>query len=284
MSMNQVWFVTGASKGMGLTLVKKLLGSGCKVAATSRNVEQLKQTIGESEYFLPLQMNLSNEEEVKQAIALTVGRFGRLDVVINNAGYGQVGQFEEISDETARKNFESNVFGTFNVVRQALPQLRKQRYGRIVNFSSTAGFFGFGGSSIYAATKFAVDGFSEALSQDLELFGIKVTAVKPGYFRTNFLSEESLGTTADYLINDYTLAREAQLGAIKQYDQNQPGDPDKGMDVLIAAVNSDNPPLHLFLGKDAYEVAETKITNIKKDLEQWRSLGTSTDFDEYVKN
>ncbi|RKL66231.1 short-chain dehydrogenase/reductase [Salipaludibacillus neizhouensis] len=279
MRNNLVWFITGASKGMGLTLTKKLLGKGFKVAATSRNIELLKEGVGESEDFLPIKLNLSDEEDVKQAIAQTISKFGQLHVVVNNAGYGQIGYFEEISDAKTRQNFEVNVFGTFNVVRQVLPQLRKQRFGRIVNFSSTAGFYGFGGSSIYAATKFAVDGFSESLSQDVEPFGVRVIAVKPGYFRTSFLSEESIGIRPDIPIDDYKQAREAQIEAIQQYDRNQPGDPEKGMDVLIKAVQSENPPLHLFLGKDAYEVAEQKILNVQKDLNEWRIHGTTTDFD-----
>ncbi|MBW7452465.1 SDR family NAD(P)-dependent oxidoreductase [Paenibacillus sepulcri] len=279
MSTKKIWFVTGASRGMGLTLVKMLLARGYNVAATSRTAQDLQRAVGENNHFLPLQMNLSDENDVKRAIAATVERFGRLDVVVNNAGYGQVGPFEEIPDAAARQNFEVNVFGTFNVVRQALPQLRKQRSGHIINFSSTAGFYGFGGSAIYAATKFAIDGMSEALAQDVQPFGIHVTAVKPGYFRTQFLSPVSLKTSSTHLIDDYVPLREAQESALKQYDQNQPGDPKKGMDVLIRIAESEHPPLHLFLGKDAYEVARTKIESVQRDLAAWEALATSTDFD-----
>ncbi|MDB5052149.1 MAG: short-chain dehydrogenase/reductase [Bacilli bacterium] len=279
MNNNKIWFVTGASKGMGLTLVKMLLKRGYKVAATSRTVEDLQQAVGGHTDFLPLQMNLSDENDVKKALSATIERFGRLDVVVNNAGYGQVGPFEEIPDAVARQNFEVNVFGTFNVVRQALPQLRKQRSGHIINFSSTAGFYGFGGSAIYAATKFAVDGMSEALAQDVLPFGIHVTAVKPGYFRTNFLSPGSLSTSTTNLIEDYASLREAQESGLKQYDQNQPGNPEKGMDVLIQVAESEHPPLHLFLGKDAFEVANNKIESVQKDLAAWEVLATSTDFD-----
>lgn len=279
MNNNKIWFVTGASKGMGLTLVKMLLKRGYKVAATSRTVEDLQQAVGGHTDFLPLQMNLSDENDVKKALSATIERFGRLDVVVNNAGYGQVGPFEEIPDAVARQNFEVNVFGTFNVVRQALPQLRKQRSGHIINFSSTAGFYGFGGSAIYAATKFAVDGMSEALAQDVQPFGIHVTAVKPGYFRTNFLSPGSLSTSTTNLIEDYASLREAQESGLKQYDQNQPGDPEKGMDVLIQVAESEHPPLHLFLGKDAFEVANNKIESVQKDMAAWEVLATSTDFD-----
>lgn len=256
-----------------------LLKRGYKVAATSRTVEDLQQAVGGHTDFLSLQMNLSDENDVKKALSATIERFGRLDVVVNNAGYGQVGPFEEIPDAVARQNFEVNVFGTFNVVRQALPQLRKQRSGHIINFSSTAGFYGFGGSAIYAATKFAVDGMSEALAQDVQPFGIHVTAVKPGYFRTNFLSPGSLSTSTTNLIEDYASLREAQESGLKQYDQNQPGDPEKGMDVLIQVAESEHPPLHLFLGKDAYEVANNKIESVQKDMAAWEVLATSTDFD-----
>ncbi|WAH39444.1 SDR family NAD(P)-dependent oxidoreductase [Alicyclobacillus dauci] len=276
---NKIWFVTGASKGMGQILVKMLLARGYKVAATSRSVEDLQQAVGEHDQFLPLQLNLSDEKDVKRALSATIDRFGSLDVVVNNAGYGQVGPFEEISDAAARENFEVNVFGTFNVVRQALPQLRKQRSGHIINFSSTAGFYGFGGSAIYAATKFAVDGMSEALAQDVQPFGIHVTAVKPGYFRTQFLSPSSLRTSTTHLIDDYASLREAKEAGLNQYDQNQPGDPEKGMDVLIRIAESEQPPLHLFLGKDAYEVARSKIESVQRDMEAWETLATSTGFD-----
>ncbi|ADM68389.1 2-(R)-hydroxypropyl-CoM dehydrogenase [Paenibacillus polymyxa E681] len=278
MSSTKIWFVTGASKGMGLALVKKILAGGARVAATSRNVDDLEEAVGKHEYFLPIQLNLSDEQAVKEAISATIEYFGGLDVVVNNAGYGQVGVFEEITDEYVRRNFEANVFGTFNVVRQALPQLRQQRSGHIINFSSTAGFFGFGGSSIYAATKFAVDGMSEALAQDVQPFGIHVTAVKPGYFRTNFLSKGSLGVNSVNPIEDYKEQREAQETAVSAYDNNQPGDPEKAVDLLIRITESPNPPLHLFLGKDAYEVARNKISSIQKDLEAGESEATATDF------
>lgn len=278
MSINKIWFVTGASKGMGLTLVKKLLGKGYQVAATSRTKADLEQAVGSHANFLPLNLNLIDEQEVKKAISSTIEHFGGLDVVVNNAGYGQVGFIEEVSDELARKNFEANVFGTLNVVRQALPQLRKQRSGHIINFSSVGGFFGFAGGGIYGATKFAVDGLSEALAQEVQPFGIHVTAIKPGYFRTNFLSPGSISGTSTNLIDDYTTMREGQEAFLKDFDQNQPGDPEKAMDVLIQVSESENPPLHLFLGQDAYEVAKSKIASIEKDLADWEALATSTNF------
>jgi NAD(P)-dependent dehydrogenase (short-subunit alcohol dehydrogenase family) len=278
MSIHKIWFVTGASKGMGLTLVRKLLEQGYKVAATSRTKADLVKAVGSHERFLAINLDLTDEKDVQQAISTTIEHFGGLDVVVNNAGYGQLGFIEEVSDELVRKNFETNVFGTLNVVRQALPQLRKQRSGHIINFSSVGGFYGFAGGGIYGATKFAVDGMSEALSQEVRPFGIHVTSIKPGYFRTNFLSEGSISGTTTNLIDDYKVMRDEQEALLRDFDKNQPGDPEKAMDVLIKVTESEHPPVHLFLGQDAYDVANNKITNLQKDLTEWETLGTSTDF------
>jgi NAD(P)-dependent dehydrogenase (short-subunit alcohol dehydrogenase family) len=278
MSSNRIWFVTGASKGMGLTLVRKLLEQGYKVAATSRTKADLEKAVGSHDSFLAINLDLSDEKDVQKAISATIEHFGGLDVVVNNAGYGQIGFIEEVSDELVRKNFEINVFGTLNVLRQALPQLRKQRSGHIINFSSVGGFYGFAGGGIYGATKFAVDGISEALSQEVLPFGIHVTAIKPGYFRTNFLSEGSISGTTTNLIDDYKAMRDGQEAILRDFDKNQPGDPEKAMDVLIKVTESEYPPLHLFLGQDAYDVANNKIVNVQKDLTEWETLGTSTDF------
>ncbi|MHC5534528.1 SDR family oxidoreductase [Priestia megaterium] len=280
MSKNTVWFVTGASKGLGLTLVKKLLGQDYKVAATSRKLEDLEKAVGHHANFLPLQLNLLDENDVKKAINSAVEHFGELNVVVNNAGYGQVGPFEEVSDKQARENFEVNVFGTFNVIRNALPQLRKQRYGHIFNISSIAGYYGFMASGIYSATKFAVEGMSESLAQEVKPLGINVTSVKPGEFRTNFLSTGSLSARGENPIDDYDQIRNEQEVGLGQSDRNQQGDPDKGMDLLIRISKEVNPPLHLFLGPDAYEVANNKIKNVQKDMEDWKDLATSTNFNE----
>jgi len=278
MSKNKIWFVTGASKGMGLTLVKKLLDQNYQVAATSRTVEELEKAVGKHVHFLPLQLNLIDEIDVKKAIAATIEHFGGLDVVVNNAGYGQVGPFEEISDGLVRKNFDVNVFGTFNVIRNALPQLRKQKSGYIFNFSSIAGYYGFPLSAIYSATKFAVDGMSEALAQEVKLFGINVISVKPGMFRTKFLDPGSLSASESNHINDYETVRKEQESALNEYDGKQLGDPDKAMDLLIHLSKEENPPMHFFLGADAYEVANTKIASVQKDINEWKELAASTDF------
>lgn len=275
----QVWFITGASKGLGLELASQLLQQGHRVAATSRNVAELRRAVGiESANFLPLAVDLATETSVAEAIAATVRQFGRIDVVANNAGYGQTGSLEELTDAEARTNFDINVFGTLNVIRQVLPQLRKQQAGHILNFSSIAGIVGgFPGMGIYCATKFAVEGLSEALAVEVAPFGIKVTLVEPGYFRTNFLNADSL-RLAENKLPEYTLVRESEAVHQQQIKGNQPGDPAKGAAAMIRIAAEPNPPLHLLLGQDAYNLAGVKIKAMQDNMAQWKELSLSTDF------
>ncbi|OUJ72236.1 oxidoreductase [Hymenobacter crusticola] len=278
----QVWFITGASKGFGLELVQQLLRQGHRVAATSRNVTELRQAVGhESPDFLPLAVELTSETSVGEAIQATVQQFSRLDVVVNNAGYGQLGSLEELTDEEARANFEVNVFGTLNVIRQAMPQLRKQQSGHILNISSIAGVLGtFPGWGIYCATKFAVEGLSEALSAEVAQFGIKVTIVEPGYFRTNFLKSGSL-RLAEHQLPEYTQVRESEAYHDQlQRADSQPGDPAKAAAAIIQVAAEANPPLHLLLGQDAYDMANMKIKALQNDMTQWQALTVSTGFAE----
>ena len=279
MENRKVWFVTGASKGLGLALVKQLLSQNYAVAATSRTVDALTRELGNtSEYFLPLEVDLVNEESVQNAIEATITAFGKIDVVVNNAGYGQFGTLEEISDEIARKNFDTNVFGSLNVIRFAMPHLRKQRSGRIFNISSVGGFTGnFAGWGIYASTKFAVAGFTEALSAEIKSFGVSATVVYPGYFRTSFLTSDSFSVVPSN-IAEYADAKASQDAHQQQINGNQPGDPQKASEVLIKIAEDENPPLHLFLGQDAYDMAKIKIEAVESDLEKWEVLGTKTAF------
>jgi len=278
MENNKVWFVTGASKGLGLTLVKELLAQGFKVAATSRKRSDLENVVGKQESFLALQLDLTNEASVLAAMTDTVSRFGRIDVVVNNAGYGLVGGLEELSDQESRSNFDVNVFGMLNVIRTVLPQMRKQSSGHIFNIASIGGFVGtFPGFGIYCATKFAVHGLSESLSTEVEPFGIKVTIVSPGYFRTNFL-DSSLVVPANP-IDTYEAVRSSQSMHQHQINGNQPNDPEKAAAILIAATTLDPVPLHLFLGADAYEMVEQKIRVLTEELQVFKSLATSTAFD-----
>jgi short-subunit dehydrogenase len=192
-SKKKVWFITGASKGFGLSIVKQLLCAGHFVAATSRDKEALAKAVNRNESnFLPLQVDLANESSVSLALQHTYEEFGRIDVVINNAGYGIGGVIEELSDEETRKAFDINVFATLNVVRNVMPYLRGQRSGHIINISSSGGFAPGMGWSIYCAAKSAVITLSEVLAEDVKHLGIQVTCVSPGSFRTNFLNGESI--------------------------------------------------------------------------------------------
>ena len=278
MENKKVWFVTGASKGLGLTLVKKLLSNGNRVAATSRNISELEKVVGNHENFLPLSVNLIDENSVEAAVRQTISKFGQLDVVVNNAGYGMIGALEELSDRESRENFDVNVFGSLNVIRKTLPQMRKQQSGHIFNISSIGGFSGnFPGFGIYCATKFAVTGFTESLAAEVKSLGIKATVVEPGYFRTEFLSSGSLAVPSNP-IDAYREVRDTQIAHQQDINNQQPGDPAKGCDVIIAAAESENAPLHLFLGPDAYAVAGAKIADIQKDMEDWKALATATNF------
>lgn len=274
----KVWFVTGASKGFGLILVKQLLEKGNSVAATTRNKSDLLKEVPENSNLLVLEVDLANEESVENAISETVKTFGRIDNIINNAGYGLIGSLEELSDAEARLNFDVNVFGSLNVIRKALPYLRKQKSGHIFNFSSIGGYVGdFPGFGIYCATKFAVIGFTEGLAIETKPFGIKVTAVLPGYFRTNFLNPDSIVVPKN-AIEDYKETRDSQKLHQEEINQNQPGDPEKGVAAIIEVANSENPPIHLFLGNDAYELAKSKMNSMENELEEWKSVTVSTGF------
>jgi len=277
----KVWYITGASKGLGLSLVKQLLSAGHKVAATSRSLADLENAVGtDNANFLPLAVDLKDEASVNSSVNATVSAFGQIDVVVNNAGYGLIGSLEELSDKESRDNFEINVFGMLNVIRNVMPQLRKQRSGHIINISSIGGFSGaFPGFGIYCATKFAVVGLSESLSAEAKTFGIKVTVVQPGYFRTNFLSAGSIAVPANQ-IDDYAEVRESQQAHEASIDGNQPGDPEKAVAAMIEVANAENPPLHLFLGKDAYQMADLKILSVQNDMDKWEGLATATGFDQ----
>jgi NAD(P)-dependent dehydrogenase (short-subunit alcohol dehydrogenase family) len=279
MKHTKVWFVTGASKGLGLSLVQQLLAQGYCVAATSRSKEELIKAVGHNDDFLPLAANITSEASVQKAIDETVNHFGQIDIVVNNAGYGLAGGLEELTDAEARKNFDVNVFGTLNVIRKVMPYLRAQQSGHIFNITSIGGFIGtFPGFGIYCATKFAVEGLTESLSTEIKAFGIKATAVAPGYFRTQFLSADSLNVP-EKPIEAYAEVRESQAFHQNIMDGNQLGDPDKAALAIIQVAETENPPLHLFLGQDAYDLAYNKMNSVTQELEAWKSVTISTAFE-----
>lgn len=278
METRKVWFVTGASKGLGIQLVKKLLANNYRVVATSRSVQSLIKELGESsDDFLPLEMNLTDNENVKAAIAECINHFGQIDVVVNNAGYALIGTLEELSELEVKDNFEVNVFGSLNVIRNVAPLLRNQQSGHIFNISSIGGYIGsFPGFGIYCSTKFAVAGFTEALAEEMKAFHVHTTLVYPGYFRTNFLSQGSV-QTASSPIAAYKTAREMENAHLMEINGNQPNDPEKAADVLIALSKEENPPVHFFMGKDACHYAKQKIALIQSIMEEHEVLATSTD-------
>jgi NAD(P)-dependent dehydrogenase (short-subunit alcohol dehydrogenase family) len=277
MENKKVWFITGASKGLGLSMAKQLLKTGHKVAATSRNLAELIKAIDfAGDAFLPLEVDLADDASVCDAIDKTTHVFNRIDVVVNNAGYGIGGSIEELTDLETRTSFDVNVFGTLNVIRSVMPQLRKQQSGHIINISSIAGIAPGAGWAIYGATKFAIIGLSEVLADDVKAFGIKVTVVAPGAFRTSFLTPESL-VMAKNPIDAYQSVRESHA-RYQKMDGAQAGDPEQAAAVMIAITDMPEPPLHLLLGSDAYNRALAKLQLLDKSYNQWQELTKSTDY------
>jgi|SRR5690606_19335821 len=272
----KVWFITGTSKGMGLELTKLLLSNGNKVAATSRDAQNIKNEIGKNPNLLALTVDITSDASVKKAIKETVDTFGRIDIVVNNAGYWIVGSMEETTNQEFRASLDVNLLGTVNVIRATLPYLRKQKSGHIINISSVAGYAGFASSGSYTASKFAVIGLSESLAEEVDAFNIKITVVAPGVFRTNFLNQGSL-QTANNLIEEY--GTKQKLETWEQYNGNQPGDPSKLVQILIDIIELEKPPLHLLLGTDAYQLVTEKRKSEHEEFEEWKHLTLSTNFD-----
>lgn len=249
------------------------------MAATSRKLSELKQAVGsDTDSFLPLAVDIVSEQSTGDAIEQIVTRFGSIDIIVNNAGYGQLGALEELTDAESRTNFDVNVFGSLNVIRKVMPYLRKQNSGHILNISSIARYTGsFPGWGIYCATKFAVVGFTEALAEEVKEFGVKATAVMPGYFRTEFLNSGSLNTPRKP-IEDYTAVRHVEDLHANTKPGNQPGDPDKAANAIIEVASRPNPPVHLLLGQDSYDMAIQKMNIVKEEVEVWKDISTSTNF------
>jgi NAD(P)-dependent dehydrogenase (short-subunit alcohol dehydrogenase family) len=271
MKAAKTWLVTGASKGLGLILTKQLLAAGFNVAATTRDKDALVREIGsQTEQFLPLAVDLSDEASVQKAVAATLGHFTTLDVVVNNAGFGQIGTLEELSDAEARRTFDVNVFGMLNVIRTVMPHLRAQSHGHILNISSMAGIRGYiPGWGIYCAAKFAVAGLTEALAAEAIDFGVKVTLVYPGHMRTNFLAPGSI-MSPQHPIADYLNVRSNEKAAKEKMNGEQIGDPEKAAALLIKISELEQPPLHFFMGEDVYQAANEKICTLQEALDTWK--------------
>jgi NAD(P)-dependent dehydrogenase (short-subunit alcohol dehydrogenase family) len=272
-----VWLVTGTSQGFGQEIVRVALSRGDNVIATSRNPKKVAATFESAgDRLLAIYLDFSNDQQVKETVAGAAERFGRIDVLVNNAGHGLLGAVEEAQDSEINGVFETNVFGLLRVTRAVLPFLRKQRRGHVVNLSSIGGLVGLPEWGIYNATKFAVEGISEALAAELAPLGIGVTVVEPGPFRTDFLGG-SLATVAR-TISDY----DQTAGKTRTYrdDNNgaQAGDPIRAAEVIVDAVAENKAPLHLLLGALAYERASKKLEALRNDFATWRDITLSTDY------
>jgi NAD(P)-dependent dehydrogenase (short-subunit alcohol dehydrogenase family) len=277
MSQAKVWFITGATRGIGAEIVKAALAAGEHVVATGRNRDQIVATFKEhSERLLALELDVTNELHAFAAVEAAVARFGRIDVLVNNAGYGQLGMFEENTAAEIQRQFDTNVFGLFHVTRAVLPVMRKQRSGRILNLSSIAGMVGFPAASIYCSSKFAIEGFSESLALDVADFGIRVTLVEPGFTRTDFLESSSLryGTRP---VAGYEETSAKLRAHYASYNGKQSGDPAKLAAAMLNLANSDNPPLHFASGSDAFEGMTSKLAGVQSELHAYQKLSTSID-------
>ncbi|NJO42744.1 MAG: SDR family NAD(P)-dependent oxidoreductase [Cyanobacteria bacterium CRU_2_1] len=282
---SKVWFITGCSTGFGRALTEAVLEQGEIVVATARKPQQLKNLVqqygvGQSpaigDRILVLALDVTQSSDIQAAVNQAIATFGRIDVLVNNAGYGVFGAVEEVSDVDIRRQFETNVYGALNVTRAVLPHLRRQRSGHILNISSSGGFVGFPGAGIYCASKFALEGWSEALAKEVAPLGIHVTIVEPGAFRTAFNGTLVVPHQA---IEDYATTSGQMLQWLHQMDGQQPGDPKKAATAMIQVVNHSNPPLRLVLGADVLEVVHAKLEAVAADLAEWRHVSVNTVFE-----
>jgi NAD(P)-dependent dehydrogenase (short-subunit alcohol dehydrogenase family) len=277
----RVWFVTGASRGFGGLIAEAALAAGDAVVATARDPSTVTARLGSHERLLATRLDVTSETEAHAAAGEAVKKFGRIDILVNNAGYGLLGAIEEASAEETAKLFGTNVFGLLGVTRAVLPHMRRQRSGHIINLSSVGGYTGYPGWGVYGATKFAVEGISEALAGEVAPLGIKVTVVEPGFFRTDFLDETSLLRTARE-IEDYRDSVGKTRAHAADVNHGQRGDPRKLAQAFIALANAKEPPLRLPLGSDTVERIESKNAFVARELAAWRTIAASTDFSDGI--
>ncbi|MBD2728925.1 SDR family NAD(P)-dependent oxidoreductase [Nostoc sp. FACHB-892] len=282
MKTQKVWFITGASRGFGLEIARAALAAGDQVVATVRSQPaQLTATLDNHPDLYVVQMDVTQEDQVQAAVKQGIDRFGRLDVLVNNAGYGMVTAIEEATDAEVRKQYDTNVFGLLNVTRAVLPYLRQQKSGHIINISSLFGYDAIPGWGLYGSTKFAVEGLSKGLAVELAPLGIHVTVVAPGLFTTDFLSTESY-VAAKTIIADYQATVGPMRSGADALHGNQPGDPKKFAAVMIQLANTDHPPLHLPVGNDTIAMYRSSAAKMAQDIEAWLPVATSTDHDQRI--
>jgi NAD(P)-dependent dehydrogenase (short-subunit alcohol dehydrogenase family) len=279
MSEKKVWFITGCSTGFGRELAKHLLENDYRVVVTARNADKVQDLVEiNAENALAINLDVTDKAQVAHAVAKAVEYFGKIDVLVNNAGFGYFGAIEESDDAEVRAMFEANFWGLAEMTRAVLPKMREQKSGTIVNISSIGGIVGFPGVGYYNATKFAVNGFSDALQKEVAPLGIKVITVEPSGFRTDWA-----GRSANEAVNniaDYAETAGANQATIRGYSGNQPGDPVRAAKAIVQAVESENPPLNLLLGRAALRGARLKLENLKKDFDAWAEVSEGADFPE----
>jgi len=280
MKTQKTWLITGASRGFGLDITKAVLASGDQVVATVRsNADGLKAQFDNDPKLFVVNMDVTNNDQVNNAVQQAIAQFRRIDVLVNNAGYGLLSGVEEATDAEVKANYEVNVFGTLNVIRAVLPFMRKKRSGHVINISSVGGLGAYIGWGLYGSTKFAIEGITEALAMELAPLGIYATVVAPGFFRTNFLDESSL-ISSKQVITDYA----ETVGAMREFaakvNYQQPGDPQKLAAAFVKLGNSENPPVHLPLGNDTLQRFREKTAAFEQDITSWYDTITGTDHDD----
>lgn len=275
--MEKIWFITGSSRGLGRSLTEAVLSNGDKVAATARNMDSLKDLVSKYQHaILPIELDVNNKDQVHQVVAKTIEHFGRIDVLVNNAGFGITGAAEAYSDEQVRSQLETNLYAPIEITRAVLPYMREQRSGHILQISSIGGRVGSGGVSVYQAAKFGLSGFSEGLSIEVADFGIKVTSIEPGGFRTDWAGE-SMTYAAE--IEGYNMVNK-RIQLFKSGGFKAIGDPTKAAKAIIEIANNPEPPLHLLLGSEAVAIVKHSEAAKLRELERWETLSLSTDSDD----
>jgi NAD(P)-dependent dehydrogenase (short-subunit alcohol dehydrogenase family) len=273
----RVWMITGAARGIGARIVEAALAHGDAVVATSRDAASVQKRFPASDALLALPLDVTDEAQAATAVKAALARFGRIDVLVNNAGYGLLGAVEEATADEVRRLYETNVFGLLNVTRAVLPSMRARRSGHVINISSLGGYQSAPGFGVYCSTKFAVEGLTEALHGELAPLGIHVTTVEPGYFRTEFLEGNSLAVSPR-IMDDYAASAGKVRVAATQISLNQPGDPLRLAQAMLALVDSSAPPLRLAMGTDTLQTIQNKHAFVEAELKAWKALSASTDF------
>lgn len=281
--MSKVWFITGASSGFGKELAKLVLAKGDNAILTARRLEPLQEIASEyGERALAIQLDVTNTEARRNALKTATEKFGRIDVLANIAGAGAYGALEEFTSEQIRANMELNFFAAAELSREVLPQMRSRKSGHILNLTSIAGLVAFPGNGLYNASKFALEGFTEALHYEVKPFGVRVTLVEPGAFRTGFAGVAAM--KADGKIDDYAALDSGLAEYFATQNGQQMGNPVKGMQVVVDMVESDNAPVRLMLGEDAYQLWEGAVASRNRDLAKWRERGEDTVIPGALKN